>query len=95
MRSLYFALLYASCFSRLRREKKKQLKGLRPFDPDRIGNWKSQYLRPCYPDFARDGQITVPLSAVPAGSLRASTAGAQPSIHDFPLLGGGRGWAHV
>ena len=51
--------------------------------------------RPFDPYFARDRQMKVALSAVPAGSLRASTAGAQPSIREFPLLGEVRGWAHV
>jgi hypothetical protein len=69
MRSLDVFLLR---FSRRSREKKKELKGLRPFDPV----------------FARHRQMKVSLSAVPAGSLRASTAGAQPSFFECPLLGG-------
>jgi hypothetical protein len=80
MRSLYLEMFYTVCFSRQSREKKKQVKGLRPFDPV----------------FVCDSQMKIlcPFELVFPGSLRASTAGAQPSVAIIPLLGGGRGWAH-
>jgi hypothetical protein len=81
MRSMYLELLYLLCFSRRSREKKNQLKGRSPFDPVFVGSWGAQCLRSFGSDFV--------------GSLRASTVGAQSSIFEFPLLGGGMGWDHV